>query len=402
MPISRRPFGLLAIVVVAMCLPASVAGAEPCPPAVGTSAPRVRASVYVDTSALAEDQRSAAVEDGARVLERRLRLYGDPNPTVHVEGDRIVVEILSTWDRNDVEALVGRRAFLDFREEGIRPGEWVVAAGRDASGAEQRFTGWYIALAELSFEPGTGRPEILFALDRDGTAMLADITARLVRRQLAIVVDDQPLMIATIQQQISEGRGRISGSFTPREACILVTQLNAGPLPAPVSVEDVDSSDAMPSGPAPLATPTMLRRKEGPEIPALTDQQRVQVADIALRDARVQQLVREGPHQVSSVAVWHASMGLQLLGGVLELTFDDPLTLDGEFVATNYDCSELTWPPYSPVAYQATIEGVGRLYVFVDLALEQVVGISPFGGQILQGPFFLAGTTPSPSTCGVH
>ncbi len=397
----RRPFfTLLAVLLGAVCLPVGAATKEACPPVADASVPRVGLTVRVDPSGLPAEQRSAAVGDTARVLERRLRLYGDPSPMVRVEGqDRIFVEIPGTWGIDDATALLGRPASLEFREEGLTAGDWVVATGRDASGADRSLTGRYIKQAELRFEPDTGRPEILFELDRDGAALLADITARLVRQRLAIVLDDEPLMIVTIQQRISDGRGRIIATLTPREACLIVVQLNAGSLPLRVSVEDVDGLGARAPGAAPLATPRVLARTEAPPIPALTDQQRVQVADIALSDARIQHLVGEHPYRVTNIGVGHATTELRLLGGAAELTFDEPVTLDGEFMATNYDCREALSPPYSPVSYQATIELVERLNVFVDLEAERVVGISPFGGQIVAGPFFPSDLITPTSTC---
>jgi preprotein translocase subunit SecD len=64
------------------------------------------------------------------------------------------------------------------------------------------------------------------------------------KKQLGIFLDDQPITTPTVQQAITEGRGRITGNFTLDEARNLVIQLNAGALPLPVSVEEERTVDA--------------------------------------------------------------------------------------------------------------------------------------------------------------
>src|SRR5207247_686438 len=111
-------------------------------------------------------------------------------------------------------------ALLDFRERRTLDGtvSWVVATGRGTDGVEKPFTGSYVASAQLNLEPGTNRPGILVELDAEGTALLADVTRRLVGQQLGVFLDGEPLMTPTVQQPIAVGRVRITANFTSDEA----------------------------------------------------------------------------------------------------------------------------------------------------------------------------------------
>ena len=81
-----------------------------------------------------------------------------------------------------------------------------------------------------------GMPEINFVTTSEGTRRFAYVTGLHVGERLAIVLDGAVYSAPNINDKIGEGRGRITGSFTPEEAQDLAIVLRAGTLPAPIEI----------------------------------------------------------------------------------------------------------------------------------------------------------------------
>jgi preprotein translocase subunit SecD len=106
------------------------------------------------------------------------------------------------------------------------------------------FTGDVIDKASAVYSAGSSTTvgqgwQINFDLTGPGSDIVADVTTRLVDRQLAIVVDERVISAPTVQDPITTGTGQITGSFTEREAKDLATQLNAGALPVELTTQQV-------------------------------------------------------------------------------------------------------------------------------------------------------------------
>jgi preprotein translocase subunit SecD len=105
-------------------------------------------------------------------------------------------------------------------------------------------TGDAIDSAAAVYDPGTGGTvgtgwQISFDLTNEGGDVFADVTTRLVGRQLAIVVDQEVVSAPTVESAITGGSGVITGSFTEARAKDLATQLNAGALPVALTTQQV-------------------------------------------------------------------------------------------------------------------------------------------------------------------
>jgi preprotein translocase subunit SecD len=148
-----------------------------------------------------------------------------------------VVEV-RTDDLDLVQRVIGKSALLEFREQKTVDGQrrWVTVRQTGTDGAEKDLNGRYLKRVETEIDQA-GRPEILFELDSQGTKLFADATTRLRGQQLGIFIDDQAITTPTVQEPITQGRGRITGSFTIDEARELAIQLNSGALPLPVALE---------------------------------------------------------------------------------------------------------------------------------------------------------------------
>lgn len=93
------------------------------------------------------------------------------------------------------------------------------------------------ALDTVSVTQGqTGQYEIAFSLKPDSKQMFSDYTKDHLKQILAIVLDKTVISAPTIDSQITDGAGVITGSFSQESANALAVQLRYGSLPIPIKV----------------------------------------------------------------------------------------------------------------------------------------------------------------------
>lgn len=97
-------------------------------------------------------------------------------------------------------------------------------------------TGKNLKRAYLDFDQRMGAAQVALVFDDEGTKMFADITKRNVGKPVAIFLDNSPISVPTVQQEITGGQAVISGNFTIAEAKLLAQRLNAGALPVPINL----------------------------------------------------------------------------------------------------------------------------------------------------------------------
>ncbi|MFH0899583.1 MAG: protein translocase subunit SecD [Pseudomonadota bacterium] len=100
-------------------------------------------------------------------------------------------------------------------------------------------TGTAVSRADVSWNPTTGRPEVLVAFNRFGAKRFGELTTANVGRKMAIILDDRINSAPIIQTSITGGRSTITmGGSDPlvmqRESEDLVNVLRTGALPAPL------------------------------------------------------------------------------------------------------------------------------------------------------------------------
>ncbi len=81
-----------------------------------------------------------------------------------------------------------------------------------------------------------GQPIVNFSTTDEGVRLFSRITGSHIGERMAIVLDESAYSAPVIQNKISEGRGRITGSGTQEEAKDLAIVLRAGALPAEVEI----------------------------------------------------------------------------------------------------------------------------------------------------------------------
>lgn len=180
-----------------------------------------------DLSKLDADRRKDAMNSVAKIIENRVNAFGISESTVQIVKsggeDRLVVEMPGVKDVNEANNLIGKTAELKFKE-GNAEGTELIDTG---------LSGKDFKRAAVSFDQA-GKPQIDIEFTADGGKKFEEITGRNIGKPVYIVLDDEIISYPTVNQQISGGKGVITGQFDLKEAKNLAIQLNAGALPVPV------------------------------------------------------------------------------------------------------------------------------------------------------------------------
>lgn len=83
---------------------------------------------------------------------------------------------------------------------------------------------------------GLGLPQVSLQFDAEGAKLFAELTKRDIGKQIAILLDGQIISAPTVQAEIPNGQAVITGNYTLAEAKALVSRLNEGALPAPITL----------------------------------------------------------------------------------------------------------------------------------------------------------------------
>lgn len=177
------------------------------------------------------------------LIERRVNPNGVSEATVVTsysnltKTHKLVVELPGITDIEQAKAVIKATPVLDFRT--VKPG--VDAASTtlllNDVYVKSALTGRYVDNAQLVFDPATNRPLVQLTFNDEGAKLFADITKANVGKPVAIFLDDMPISIPTVQEQITGGQAVISGNFSVEEAKELALRLKNGALPVPITEE---------------------------------------------------------------------------------------------------------------------------------------------------------------------
>lgn len=185
----------------------------------------------VDTSNIENDRKKTAVDAVKNVMEKRVNLFGISEPNVQIssfEGkDRVIVELPGVNDTQEAIDIIGKTAQLVFAQ---------VGSEEEPSLALTDLTGADLKLADVGFDQNTGKPMVLIQFSDEGAQKFEKLTEENIGKPLPIILDEEVISAPIVQDKISGGSAQISGDFTLDEAKNLSIQLNAGALPAPVTL----------------------------------------------------------------------------------------------------------------------------------------------------------------------
>ncbi len=196
----------------------------------------------------------SAMEAAKVIVENRVNGLGVTEPLVQLQGGRrIIVELPGIEDPKQAIATIRETGLLEFIDAGttfLPPGT-IVKTTTSKGGEEEPpssdervfttvMTGKELKDASVGLDE-YGNPQILFTLKPEGAKIFADFTAKNVGKFLAIVLDKEVISCPTIKTAIPEGRGRITGNFSLKEARSIAIQLRYGALPVPLKIVETRS-----------------------------------------------------------------------------------------------------------------------------------------------------------------
>lgn len=83
---------------------------------------------------------------------------------------------------------------------------------------------------------GMGLPQVSLQFDTEGAKLFGELTKKNIGKQIAILLDGEIISAPTVQAEIPNGQAVITGDYTLKEAKALVSRLNEGALPAPITL----------------------------------------------------------------------------------------------------------------------------------------------------------------------
>jgi protein-export membrane protein SecD len=217
------------------------------------------------------------VERAMEVVRNRIDQYGLSEPLILRQGEKwIVVQLPGVKDRNQARDLIGRTALLEFRiveetQEGavlakarelgltpadLRPGQMPeklkpllppgteLLAGRENAyylvKSTAEMTGSALTAARVEMNGGgqysMSGPVVALEFNAEGARQFANVTEANVNRRMAIVLDGLVQSAPVIRTRIPDGHAIIEGNFSPEDAKLLKSVLQAGALPAPLEI----------------------------------------------------------------------------------------------------------------------------------------------------------------------
>lgn len=182
-----------------------------------------------DLSKINDKNKQDAMSSLSKVIENRINAFGVAEPLVQTSKvgneNRLTVEMPGVKDVNEAINLIGKTAELEFKE--------LDSSGKDFKSTG--LTGKDLSGATADFDQ-SGNPQINIEFKSEGAKKFETVTGRNIGKPLAIYLDGKMISSPNVNQQISGGKGVITGKFDIKEAKNLAIQLNAGRLPVPIKM----------------------------------------------------------------------------------------------------------------------------------------------------------------------
>ena len=190
----------------------------------------LRGGMYVEYSGKAPEGSTAnndeLFEGTMSIIRERLSDKGFNEANVQRLGtDGIRVEIPDVQD-DTVLDLIGAAAKLEFK---------------DPNG-EVFMTGDMVKTARYAFDQGDY--QIAFSLTDEGAKVFGEMTAANIGKNLAIYLDGEQLLDATVKDAILNGNGVINGMGSPERATTIAAKIQSGALPLELTQQKVDKVSA--------------------------------------------------------------------------------------------------------------------------------------------------------------
>ena len=240
----------------------------------------VRVVLQAETEKLPEGQKWSTDKQNSiiRIMRTRIDSMGVSEPLIQPKGsDQVVIELPAIKDKDQAIAMLQSTARMEFRHlwdvhyanaKRYRPmaARYTMDVSQDAKGDIYTFTdsnGKEIPQSQIladsrliltgddlrpvtttTKDPQNYQAVVAMEFTKEGKRKFADFTRRNVGEILAIVLDGKILSAPSIDEPILDGRAIIRGRFTTEEAQRLAEFINAGALPVPLKVIQLQSVEA--------------------------------------------------------------------------------------------------------------------------------------------------------------
>jgi preprotein translocase subunit SecD len=210
-----------------------------------------------------EHIQTLSVAQALETIRNRIDQFGVSEPDIRRQADdQILLQLPGVKEQKRAKELIGRTALLEFKlvdelndlgaalEGNVPAGSEVLyEVARDPSTnrtiktpylikKRALLTGGYLTDARVQIDSQYNEPYVSIDFDKKGGQIFERVTAENVKKRLAIVLDGKVYSAPVIQEKISGGQARITGSFTTEEARDLAIVLRSGALPAPLILEE--------------------------------------------------------------------------------------------------------------------------------------------------------------------
>lgn len=198
-----------------------------------------------------------AMDSATEVVRKRIDALGTREPTIIRQGDtRIVVQVPGLQDPDQLKALLGQTAKLEFKLVDATALPSDVAQGIAPVGSEiypysetSDYPGQFVAVkrlggirgdsltnAQQSFDQQTNEPVVNIQFDQQGGTKFAKLSTENVGKSFAIILDGEVISSPYFREPILGGSAQISGGFTAESANNLAISLRSGALPVDLTV----------------------------------------------------------------------------------------------------------------------------------------------------------------------
>jgi preprotein translocase subunit SecD len=205
--------------------------------------------------------KKTATEQALETIRNRIDQFGVAEPTIQLQGgDQIVIQLPGIKDPKRAIELIGKTAALEFKlvaedgsvEDAMKgdiPADCELLYQREVNpktGEVKKtpfllkkktlLTGDRLVNAQVQIDSRFNEPYVSMEFDSRGAKIFERITAKNVKKRLAIILDNSVYSAPVIQDRIAGGHAQITGRFGMEEARDLAIVLRAGSLPAPVKI----------------------------------------------------------------------------------------------------------------------------------------------------------------------
>ncbi|MEW6777490.1 MAG: protein translocase subunit SecD [Bdellovibrionota bacterium] len=204
-----------------------------------------------------------SIQQTMETIDRRINESGIAEPSITRQGyNKIVVQLAGVTTSLDLKNIIEKTAVLKFKlvesyaadkelllkpHDGKVPDNLELYPQMDEEEGTKE-VGWYLVqkfpevdgtLLEdaVTIHDERGLPAVSFTFNAEGAEQFGKVTRENLKKQLAIVLDDQVKSAPVIQSEIRRS-GQITGSFTLSEAQALSIVLRSGPLPVKLHVAE--------------------------------------------------------------------------------------------------------------------------------------------------------------------